>query len=69
MYMSGVFWDLSTKNLPSWLSKILMLNPYAYIINGFRDTFSIKDGFEDKPQLVVLANNISNIYRRSSFTC
>ena len=45
MYMSGVFWDLSTKNLPSWLSKILMLNPYAYIINGFRDTFFYKRWF------------------------
>lgn len=54
MYMSGVFWDFSTKNLPSWLSKILMLNPYAYIINGFRDTFFYKRWFfEDKPQLVV----------------
>ena len=32
--------------------KILMLNPYAYIINGFRDTFFYKDGFEDKPDLL-----------------
>jgi teichoic acid transport system permease protein len=54
MYMSGVMWDLSTKNLPHWLSKLLSLNPYAYLITGFRNTFFYQRWFfEDRAQLII----------------
>ncbi|MDR0920835.1 MAG: ABC transporter permease [Lactobacillales bacterium] len=54
MYMSGVMWDLSSKNLPVWVQKVLMLNPYAYLISGFRNTFLYHHWFfEDKlPTLI-----------------
>ena len=54
MYMSGVMWDLETRSLPAWLSKLLMLNPYAYLINGVRDAlFYRKWFFEDRAQLLI----------------
>ncbi|SJZ88116.1 teichoic acid transport system permease protein [Pilibacter termitis] len=54
MYLSGVMWDLSTRNLPPAVSKLLMLNPYAYLITGFRNTFFYHRWFfEDRAQTII----------------
>ncbi|MFR1798840.1 MAG: ABC transporter permease [Enterococcus casseliflavus] len=37
-YVSGPIWDINNRNMPVWLVKILRLNPFYYIIEGFRDS-------------------------------
>jgi len=34
-YVSGPIWDINNRNMPVWLVKILRLNPFYYIIEGF----------------------------------
>lgn len=36
-YATGIVWDVNNK-LPEWIVNILKLNPFMYIINGFRDS-------------------------------
>jgi len=39
-FFSGVIWRIrEVDNLPGWMLNALDLNPFAYIINGFRYTF------------------------------
>jgi teichoic acid transport system permease protein len=38
-YVSGPIWDINNRNMPVWLIKILRLNPFYYLIEGFRDAF------------------------------
>jgi len=47
-YVSGPIWDIQNKSLPSWMVKILQLNPIYYIIEGFRDTFLNRAWFWEK---------------------
>lgn len=35
--------------MPVWIQKILILNPFTYIVRGYRDTFLFKIGFWDRP--------------------
>jgi len=37
-YVSGPIWDIDNRNMPVALVKILKLNPFYYIIEGFRDS-------------------------------
>lgn len=47
-YVSGPIWNIDNRNLPIWLVKILKLNPFYYLIDGFRDTFLSKQWFWEK---------------------
>ncbi|MFB8538690.1 ABC transporter permease [Enterococcus thailandicus] len=47
-YVSGPIWNIENKNLPEWLINILKLNPFYYIIEGFRDTFLSRQWFWEK---------------------
>lgn len=47
-YVSGPIWNIENRNLPIWLVKILKLNPFYYLIDGFRDTFLSKRWFWEK---------------------
>jgi len=38
-YVSGPIWDINNRNMPEWLIKLLRLNPFYYLIEGFRDAF------------------------------
>ena len=46
--MSGPIWDINNKNLPIPLVKLLKLNPFYYIIEGFRDSFLSRSWFWEK---------------------
>jgi len=40
MFFSGVIWRLNEiRNLPNWFVQLMDLNPFSYIITGFRFTF------------------------------
>ncbi|MEO1781199.1 ABC transporter permease [Enterococcus diestrammenae] len=47
-YVSGTIWNIENRNLPVWLVKILKLNPFYYIIDGFRDGYLSKGWFWEK---------------------
>lgn len=47
-YASGPMWDIQNRNLPENLVKILKLNPFYYLIEGFRDTFLSRQWFWEK---------------------
>lgn len=47
-YVSGPIWDIDNKNLPDGLVNVLKLNPFYYIIEGFRDTFLSRGWFWEK---------------------
>ena len=34
-YVSGPIWDINNRNMPEWLIKLLRLNPFYYLIEGF----------------------------------
>ena len=53
-FVSGPIWNIENRNLPIWLVKILKLNPFYYIINGFRDTFLSKGWFWEKPNYALI---------------
>lgn len=52
-YMSGVIMNLNNKNYPPLLRKIFSLNPFNYVIKGFRDTFVYKKWFFDDPIMMI----------------
>ena len=39
LYLSPILWNPEGELVPEWLSNLLKLNPFYYIINGFRDSF------------------------------
>ena len=39
MFFSGVIWRLGEMDLPGWFVRAMDLNPFSYIITGFRYTF------------------------------
>lgn len=47
-YVSGPIWNIENRNLPNTLVRLLKLNPFYYLINGFRDTFLSKAWFWEK---------------------
>ncbi|EOL47553.1 hypothetical protein RV11_GL000354 [Enterococcus phoeniculicola] len=47
-YVSGPIWDINNRNLPDKLVNVLKLNPFYYIIEGFRDTFLSRGWFWEK---------------------
>ncbi|MDR4935301.1 ABC transporter permease [Rossellomorea marisflavi] len=44
-YLTPILWDAS--QMPGKLNNLLQLNPFYYIISGFRDTFLYKEWFFD----------------------
>src|SRR5690625_1440561 len=38
LYLSPILWNPEGERVPNWLSGILNLNPFYYIIEGFRNT-------------------------------
>jgi teichoic acid transport system permease protein len=38
MFFSGVIWRLD-ESFPRWFARLMDLNPFSYIITGFRYTF------------------------------
>ncbi|KAF1304804.1 MULTISPECIES: ABC transporter permease [Enterococcus] len=53
-YVSGPIWDINNRNLPVALVKILRLNPFYYIIEGFRDSFLSRQWFWEKPNFTLI---------------
>ncbi|KAF1297264.1 Teichoic acid translocation permease TagG [Enterococcus sp. JM4C] len=47
-YVSGPIWDINNRNLPDKLVNVLKLNPFYYIIEGFRDAFLSRGWFWEK---------------------
>lgn len=47
-YVSGPIWNIENRNLPVWFVKILKLNPFYYLIEGFRDAFLSRQWFWEK---------------------
>lgn len=47
-FISGPIWDIENRNLPVGLVKILKLNPFYYLIEGFRDSFLSREWFWEK---------------------
>jgi teichoic acid transport system permease protein len=39
LYLSPILWNPASEQVPDWLSNILKLNPFYYIIEGIRDSF------------------------------
>lgn len=48
-YLSGPIIDITQGSFPPLLQKIFGLNPLAYVISGFRDTFIYNKWFFDAP--------------------
>ena len=38
-YFSGPIWVIEEARFPAWVIRMIQLNPFFYIINGFRDAF------------------------------
>lgn len=51
LYLTPILWD--TSMAPEFLQNILKLNPFYYIIQGFRDSFLGKQWFFEEPILTV----------------
>ncbi|WP_163652486.1 ABC transporter permease [Listeria sp. PSOL-1] len=47
-YLTGIVWNIP-KLLPGWASDLLKLNPFMYLVNGFRDTFLMQNWFWHSP--------------------
>ncbi|GAA0421728.1 teichoic acids export ABC transporter permease subunit TagG [Virgibacillus salarius] len=39
LYLSPILWDPNGDKVPDWISNILKLNPFYYIIDGIRNSF------------------------------
>lgn len=39
LYLSPILWNPESELVPDWLSNLLKLNPFYYIIQGIRDSF------------------------------
>ncbi len=54
MWFTPIMWDPTTfKNFPSWLYKIIKLNPVYYITTGYRDSMLSGNWFWERPMLSV----------------
>jgi teichoic acid transport system permease protein len=52
-YMSGVLFNFETNAFPAPLVRIFQLNPFFYIISGFRESMLGDDWFWQKPILTI----------------
>lgn len=50
-WLAPIMWDLSM--LPEKFHFLFKLNPFYYIVQGYRDSFVFKVGFWEKPELTV----------------
>ncbi|GFH42250.1 transport permease protein [Lactococcus hodotermopsidis] len=48
MMISGVMMNFQSNTVPSYIRKFILLNPFAYLIEGFRDAVFSKDWFYHK---------------------
>lgn len=53
-YLSGAIWDIQNQNFPVFLIRLLELNPFYYIISGFRETFLSQAWFWERPTLTLI---------------
>ncbi|MGX7418329.1 ABC transporter permease [Carnobacterium gallinarum] len=53
-YVSGTIWDFETKGIPEIIIKVLRLNPFYYIINGFRDSLIFQRGFWENGTITLI---------------
>ncbi len=52
MWMVPIMWDPEMfPNAPAWLTKVLKINPFYYIVAGYRDSMLTGDGFWNRPML------------------
>ncbi|RFA32094.1 Teichoic acid translocation permease TagG [Virgibacillus dokdonensis] len=49
LYLSPILWNPSSERVPEFLSHILKLNPFYYIIDGFRNSFLEGKWFFENP--------------------
>ena len=49
LYLSPILWDPSGDRVPDWVGSILKLNPFYYIIDGFRSSFLAEGWFFEDP--------------------
>ncbi|PWG00763.1 ABC transporter permease [Levilactobacillus bambusae] len=52
-YMSGVLFNFETTAFPAPFVRLLQLNPFYYIISGFRESFLNETWFWDRPVLTL----------------
>ncbi|GLB46918.1 transport permease protein [Philodulcilactobacillus myokoensis] len=53
-YMSGVLFNFQTNAFPAPLVRILELNPFFYVVSGFRDSMLSQSWFWQRPVLTIL---------------
>ena len=46
-WLAPIMWDESI--MPAFLRPVLRINPFTYIVNGFRDSFVFQTGFWERP--------------------
>jgi len=49
LYLSPVLWDPAGDRVPEWISNILRLNPFYYILDGIRSSFLAEEWFFEDP--------------------
>ncbi|EUJ18707.1 ABC transporter permease [Listeria aquatica] len=47
-YLTGIVWNIPSL-LPHWAANLLQLNPFMYLVNGFRDSFLMNKWFFEMP--------------------
>lgn len=45
LYLSPILWDPTGDRVPEWMTYILKLNPFYYILDGFRSSFLARGWF------------------------
>lgn len=45
LYLSPILWDPEGDRVPEWMTNILKLNPFYYILDGFRSSFLARGWF------------------------
>lgn len=50
-WLAPIMWDLSM--LPEKFHILIKLNPFYYIVQGYRDAFVFHEGFWEKPELTI----------------
>lgn len=53
-YMSGVLFNFETNAFPAFFVRFLQLNPFFYIVSGFRESMLGEDWFWQKPMLMLI---------------
>lgn len=53
-YLSGAIWNIETLDFPTWVVRIIQVNPMYYFIDGFRDAFLSRKWFWEQPTLALI---------------